>query len=144
MPRTLLAVIAVVALAAGACGGDEEVRVDDAWARTSPRMADAGAAYLRITSPDADRILSASVSPSIAAAVEVHETVMTGDAMAMQQVESIELPAGETVSLEPGGYHVMLLQLADPLEVGEVFDLTLMLENAGEVTVAVEVRDEAP
>ncbi|MCU0259634.1 MAG: copper chaperone PCu(A)C [Ilumatobacteraceae bacterium] len=65
-------------------------------------------------------------------------------AMVMQQIPFLELPADETVSLEPGGYHVMLLQLAEPLEVGDTFDATLVFESADPVVVSVEVRDEAP
>ncbi|MEZ5181952.1 MAG: copper chaperone PCu(A)C [Acidimicrobiales bacterium] len=66
---------------------------------------------------------------------------MGGGAMTMQPVDSIELPAGEEVSLEPGGYHIMLLDLVAPLEVGDTFEITLTFENAGEVTVTAEVRD---
>ena len=65
-------------------------------------------------------------------------------AMTMQEVAAIALPAGETVSLEPGGLHVMLLDLPEPLEAGEEFELTLTLEDGEELVVGVEVRDEAP
>ncbi|MEZ5406983.1 MAG: copper chaperone PCu(A)C [Acidimicrobiales bacterium] len=66
-------------------------------------------------------------------------------AMVMQEVKGgLEIPAGETVELAPGGYHVMLMELAEPLKEGATFDLTLTFENAGEKTVNVEVRTEAP
>jgi copper(I)-binding protein len=138
--------IAVIALAVAACGGDGGVlEIDGVWARTSPRNVNAGAAYMQITSPEADRLMDVAVPSGVARRAELHETAMgEGDVMTMQQVEAIELPAGETVSLEPGGHHVMLLELAEPLEVGETFDLTLTLEGAGEITIAVEVRNEAP
>ena len=61
--------------------------------------------------------------------------------MTMQEVESIEFPAGETVVFEPGGYHVMLLGLVEPLEVGDTFDVTLLFESGAEQTVTVEVRE---
>lgn len=61
--------------------------------------------------------------------------------MTMQEVDSIDLPAGEAVVFEPGGYHVMLLGLASPLEVGDTFDLTLMFESGASETVTVEVRE---
>lgn len=63
------------------------------------------------------------------------------EGMTMQPVSAIDVPAGETVVLEPGGYHVMLLELVEPLEEGQTFDLTLTFEQAGEITVPVEVRD---
>lgn len=64
--------------------------------------------------------------------------------MQMREVGSIELPAGEAIALEPGGLHVMLLDLPEPLETGSTFDLTLDFETAPDMVVSVEVRDEAP
>ncbi|MEM9037354.1 MAG: copper chaperone PCu(A)C [Actinomycetota bacterium] len=174
--RLLAAGLIVPALALAACGDDEDaasIEVASAWARTSPMMAEAGAAYMQISSEETTSVVGASVDPSVAGSVELHETVMGGDmamdddmatedddehdhddgehdhgdgemAMTMQQVSAIDVPAGETVSLEPGGLHVMLLDLPDPLEAGEEFDITLTLEDGEEVVVGVEVRDEAP
>ena len=64
-----------------------------------------------------------------------------GGAMMMQEIEAIEVPAGGSVSLEPGGIHIMLLELAEPLEAGTSFDLTLILDDGEEHQVSVEVRD---
>ena len=75
---------------------------------------------------------------------EIHETAMEDGAMSMREVGEIALPAGTTVNLEPGGYHIMLLDLARPLSVGDKFDVTLTFETAGEQVVEVEVREEAP
>ena len=65
-------------------------------------------------------------------------------AMVMQQVATIALPAGETVTLEPGGYHLMFIDLVAPLEVGQSFTVTLTFAEAGEREVTFEVRDSAP
>jgi periplasmic copper chaperone A len=155
---TLLAALAL-ALGAAACGNDDdatdtagpddeataEVTVEDAWARTSPMMATNGAAYMVLTSTVDDRLVAASVDEVVAATAEVHETAMdeeTGE-MAMREVDGIDLPAGVAVTLEPGGYHVMLLDLASPLEPGTTIEVTLTFEEAGEQTVTVEVRDTA-
>ena len=159
----LVASLAVAALSVGACGGGDEISIDRAWARNSPAMATAGAVYMDITSDADDKLVGASVDSSIAGTVEVHEVVMadmgddsmssddsmvteegTGGAMTMQPVESIDLPAGETVSLMPGGYHIMLLDLAAPLELGDTISVTLMFEQTDDMTVDVEVRDSAP
>jgi periplasmic copper chaperone A len=171
--RARLTVAAVAAVTLAACGGGDTagIEIDGAWARTSPAMADTGAAYMQITAAEADALVSASVDASVAGTVEIHEVVpadgaMTDDsmgdhsmsddsmsddsmaegmgAMMMQEIEELTLPAGDTVSLEPGGYHVMLLDLPDPLETGETFDLTLTFANAGELVVSVEVREDAP
>ena len=64
--------------------------------------------------------------------------------MVMQEVESIALPAGAAVELKPGGYHIMLMELAKPLEVGTVIKITLVFEKAGEITLEFPVLDEAP
>ena len=70
--------------------------------------------------------------------------MMGSGEMVMQEVESIAIPAGEAVELKPGGYHVMLIDLVAPLEIGQEFDVVLTFANAGEVTVTVVVADEAP
>lgn len=139
-----------------------DVEITGAWARTSPSMASMGAAYMTIASAGGDRLLGASVDASIAAAAEVHEVVMemgsdtsmsmgsdttmamNSGEMTMREVESVEIPAGESVVLQPGGYHVMLIDLVAPLEVGSTFDVVLTFETAGDVVVTVEVRDDAP
>jgi hypothetical protein len=154
-----MALAIALALAVTACGGDTGgVQIDGAWVRTSPSMATAGAAYMNITVNEDDQLLSASVDSSIAATAEVHETVMAAQAgesmsddtvegmgeMMMLPVDAIALPAGETVALEPGGYHIMLLDLAAPLETGNSIALTLAFANAGERVVTVEIRDSAP
>lgn len=164
----LLSSVVAVTMTPSGCGGGSEtgVTVDEAWARTSPAMATTGAAYLAITAGEDDELVGASVDSSIAASAEIHETVMADDAMAddsmgdqsdgeahamegmgemtMQEVDGIPLPAGETVSLEPGGYHIMMFDLVEPLEAGATFDMTLTFANAGEQVVTVEVRDDAP
>ncbi|MCB2223997.1 MAG: copper chaperone PCu(A)C [Actinobacteria bacterium] len=140
------AVAVLVALAAAACGSaDPGVTVEGAWARPSPAMADAGAVYLDLTAASDDELIAAEVDPSIAGVVEIHETAMSDDGtMAMQEVGSIDLPGGTTVSLEPGGYHIMLLHLPRPLENGETFSLTLGFAESDSVQVTVEVREDAP
>ncbi|MEZ5234718.1 MAG: copper chaperone PCu(A)C [Acidimicrobiales bacterium] len=165
--------------AAGAeAPADGAITVEGAWARTSPAAATNGAAYLTLTAAEDDALVGASVDPSVAAVVQVHETVMAegsgstmagmsestgstmsgmahdddedhgasmGDgAMTMREVEKIDLPAGEAVELKPGGYHIMLMELAEPLEKGSTIDITLMFENAAEMTISVPVQDAAP
>lgn len=141
------------------CGGETTggITVEGAWARSSAAVASAGAAYLEITNNgEADALVGASVDPSVAATVEIHETLMmagttgdmgsptTGGMMTMQPVDEIALPSGETVSLEPGGYHVMLLDLAAPLETGSTITITLSFANADDLTVTADVLETAP
>lgn len=154
----LLALGLAAALVAAGCGsddGDGGITVTGAWSRKSPMVANAAAVYLdvRNTGDADDQLVSASVPPTVAKKVELHETVaetpatMTGATtmpgaapmMTMKPVEAIDLPAGRTVQLKPGGYHIMLLDVAD-LRVGSTFELTLEFANAGKTTTEVEVR----
>jgi copper(I)-binding protein len=156
----LVASIGLVAVVA-ACGDDSAsgVSIDDPWARTSARMQDAGAVYFTLTGGDSgDSLIGVSVSSDVAAMAEIHETIMSdmgdsgdmgdmgessdmGGAMTMQAVDAVAFGAGEAVVFAPGGYHVMLMDLVDPLETGDMFDLTFMFQNEGQVTVMVEVRE---
>ena len=144
LARLALVVISLVALVglAGCGGSGGSIKVSDAWARPSMGMDRAGAAYLVISNEgdEGDVLLGAS-SPA-AATVEVHETTMDADgAMVMQPVGSLEIPAGETVRLEPGSYHLMLIELTGELTVGGEIEITLSFENAGEIMVSAEVRE---
>ena len=72
------------------------------------------------------------------------ETTTTAPMMEMVHVDSIKIPAGKTVALEPGGYHIMLMDLVNPLENGSKIKVTLTFKTAGEIVVDAEVRDSAP
>lgn len=137
----------------------EGITIEKQWARTSPMATDMGAAYMELTSPVDDVLTDVSVDASVAGMTQIHETVMEDEmsessemssgttaapAMMMQEVDEIALPAGEKVSLAPGGYHVMLMKLVAPLKVGTEIVVTLTFKNAGDVTVTVPVLDEAP
>jgi len=94
----------------------------------------------------ADRLIEVSVPTSVAAVTQIHESMMTEDEdgedmMMMQEVGSIDIPADGEAVLEPGGFHIMLMQLAEPLEVGNEFTVTLTFETADQVDVTVEIRE---
>jgi periplasmic copper chaperone A len=115
------------------------IRIIEPWARASAGMATVGAAYMTIenTGATADRLIEAA-SPA-AETVELHTHIVEGDIMRMRAVEGIDLPPGETVELQPGGLHVMLIGLGAPLEMGEYIPLTLTFAEAGTTTVEVEI-----
>ena len=96
------------------------------------------------TGKSADRLLS--VDSPIAAEAQLHEHVMQGDLMKMQQVPSVEIPAGGTVTFAPMAYHVMLLNPSDRslLSDGKRFPMTLHFQKAGDVSVEVAVQKKAP
>jgi copper(I)-binding protein len=182
-PARLAALLAVVVIA-GACGSGSSsasgssagsvtagsIEISDAWARTSPMVSGAGAAYMVIknTGSEADALLGGS-SPA-AKSVEVHETYLveespaasmgmgdmespeasmdggmgsgsSGAMMGMRRIESLEIPAGGTVELKPGGYHIMMIELTAPLAAGEKIEITLNFAKAGDVKVTADVKD---
>jgi copper(I)-binding protein len=131
--------------------------IEDAWARQSPigQMGDGmgegmqgtmaparGAAYMviRNTGTEDDALIGAS--SDIAMTTEVHESYMEGETMMMRRVDRIEVPAGGEVVLQPGGYHVMFIDLKEPLQPGTSVEITLQFEKAGEIAVQAEVREQ--
>lgn len=152
--KKLVVVLSALALFATACSTSGPIAADDAWARESAMMQSAAAVYMDLTADEDDVLVSASVDSSVAPTVEIHETTemdddMSGDdddmggggMMQMVPVDEVDLPAGETISLEPGGLHIMLLDLVEPLEIGQEFDLDLEFESGETLSVTVEVRE---
>jgi copper(I)-binding protein len=129
-----------------AAAAPDSVSVSEAWARATPAHAHMGAIYLNLLAATGDRLLQASVPHSVSGEAQLHETVVQhdssggGDTMKMRQVSSIELPAGQTIRLEPGGFHVMLIDLKHGLKAGDKLSLTLRFERAGTRKVTAEVR----
>jgi periplasmic copper chaperone A len=100
-----------------------DVTIADAWVRGTVPGQKATGAFMQITSPT-DAALVAAASP-VAKTVEIHEMKMDGGMMRMRAVPQIPLPAGKPVPLAPGGYHVMLMDLAQPLKEGDSVTVTL-------------------
>lgn len=116
--------------------GDLEIYAPRAMAGMTGQTT-GGFLTIRNTGTTADRLLGASCGA--AAMTEVHETVMDGDVMRMRKVQAIEIPAGGMVELKHGGYHIMLMDLKQDVKAGETTTCTLKFENAGEVTVTLNV-----
>ena len=130
----------VLALAGAAVSADPaSVRVDAAWSRALPPVSENGAAYVTVTNLGAEADALVGVDTPMAERAELHEHVMQDGLMKMRKVESVALPPGDRVAMEPGGLHVMLMKLAHPLAEGERFALTLHFSNAPDVTVNVAV-----
>ena len=144
--RTLTTAIAVTLFAQTAIAHDFKVGdlvIDHPVAFATFSSAMSGAGYLSVTNNGAqdDRLIGIEAGfPR----VMLHTTEMDGDIATMPHVEGIAVPAGETIRLVPGGFHIMFMGLnGNPLIEGETFDATLEFENAGTVDVVfnVEARD---
>lgn len=107
---------------------------------TAPGMK-VGAALMGLHADQTDKLVSAT-SP-VAARVEIHNMSEENGIMKMRKVDSVELPADQTVALSPSGYHIMLMDLKEPLKAGTEFPLTLTFENSKPVEVEVEVKSRS-
>jgi copper(I)-binding protein len=130
-------VVSVVGLAGNAWS---QVTVSDAWVRGTVKGQTATGAFMSLKSP-ADVVLKRAES-SVADKVEIHEMKMDGNVMRMKAVPQLELPAGKTVDLGPGGYHVMLTGLKKPLAKGDKVALKLHFEGRDKKAQVVEVQAE--
>lgn len=124
-PTTLALLCLLTSLAAQA-GGAIDIR--NAWARATAPGQEVGAAYMDLKSV-ADAVLVKAESPA-ADFVEIHQMSMKNGAMKMRMLEKMPLPAGKVVKLEPGGFHLMLIDLKQPLEAGKKVELTLHIKDS--------------
>lgn len=129
------ALFGLVGVAAAQTG---QVEITDPWARATPAGASAAAIYLSLTAPAADHLVS--VSTPAAKQADLHTMTMDNGVMKMRPVPGgIDLPAGQKVTLKPGGMHIMLTALAGPLREGDSIPLMLEFAKSGrrEITVPV-------
>lgn len=134
--------LALLALAASLCSlaAQAQVQVQDAWVRATVAQQKATGAFMKLTAASDLRLVSAS-SPAVPM-VEVHEMAMEGSVMKMRQIQALDLPAGKTVELKPGGYHVMLMGLTQAMTAGSKLPLSLVFEDKSGKRQTVEVSAE--
>lgn len=126
-------------------GAAAALAVGQAWARATPGGAKVGAGYLDIINGTAagDVLLSVTAA-AVAGKTEIHEMTHDDGVMKMRELaDGLPVAAGQTVSLAPGGLHIMFLDLKEPLTAGQTFDLELTFKSAGKITVPVTVGDVA-
>jgi len=102
--------------------------IEGAWVRATVPGQRATGAFMRITAREPMQLVS--VSTPVAAVAALHEMKLEGDVMQMRAVDKLDLPPGKVVELKPGGYHLMLQDLKQPLQAGTTVPLTLVLRNA--------------
>jgi periplasmic copper chaperone A len=137
--RILVFTLVIVLLLSGCSAPTAEgVEIQDAWMRPAARGGN-GAVYFAIHSSAAEELIR--VSSDVAEAVEMHESKMSGDVMEMRQMQSVPLGAGEEVIFEPGGLHVMLVNLRQDLNAGDEIDITLHFKNYQDIPLRVPVQD---
>ncbi|MEN5304098.1 copper chaperone PCu(A)C [Pseudomonas sp. TWI628] len=132
-----LAAIALLGLTLPALA---QTTVSDAWVRASVPHQPSTGAFMTLTASTDSKLVG--VASPVAKTVQVHEMTMNGDVMGMKEVKAVELPAGKPVSLDPNGYHVMLMGLTQQVKEGEKVPLTLTIEDAKGAKETVEVQAE--
>ncbi len=150
MRKLALEVLTAIALTLGSILAStpgvlaNDVMVKGAFARASAvPTAKAGAVYMTLSNQAAapDKLLQ--ITTDSAASAEVHETAEKDGVATMRPISSLEIPAGGSVELKPGGYHIMLMGLKAPLKKGGMIMLQLKFEHAGMVDVMAHVGDVA-
>ena len=137
--RTSLIVISAAAAAASVPAW-AQVEVKSAWVRGTVAAQKTTGAYMEISSARGASLVGAE--STAAGAVEVHEMSMDKNVMRMRAVPKLDLPAGKTVELKPGGHHMMLIDLKRPLKKGDSVPLRLKIENKDRTVSTVEVKAE--
>jgi copper(I)-binding protein len=139
-----IAAVAAFALMASFARAEDvkagDLVISQAWSRATPNGAKVGGSYLTIenkgTAPD--KLIGAS--SDVAASIQVHEMSMTDGTMKMRPIEGgLTIDPGKTVKLAPGGYHLMMMDLKNPLKQGDKLAITLEFEKAGKVPVSFDV-----
>jgi periplasmic copper chaperone A len=138
-----LSIAATLALIVAAAPAWAQVSVSQAWVRGTVQGQKATGVFMQLKSADGAALVAAE-SP-VAGVVEIHEMKMDNNVMKMRAVPKLDLPAGQAVDLKPGGYHVMLMNLKQPLKKGDSVQIKLKFQGKDgkpqEVEVKAEVRD---
>lgn len=135
MKRFTLITFVIAAFSAPALA---QVEIRDPWVRGTVSQQKASGAFMQIRSAKKARLVE--IRSPVAGVVEIHEMRMEKDVMRMRAVRGLDLPAGKTVELKSGGYHVMLLGLKQQLKAGDTVPLTLVIEGADRKRETVEVQ----
>jgi hypothetical protein len=117
-----------------------DVTITDAWVKATAPGQTTAAAYLKIKSDAPAKLIG--ISSPVAKAVQIHEIKVQDNVMHMRPIDSLDLPAGKTVELKPGAYHIMLENIAEPLKQGATVPLILTIEGTDMQRQSIEVKAE--
>jgi periplasmic copper chaperone A len=138
-PRARLYAVLMALVASCVVAQTPALLVLDAWTRQVPGS-DVAAAYLTLRNPTTQPVTIVSIESPLAEHAMIHETKTVGGQSQMRPHEQLVIAPGQTVKFEPGGLHVMLMGLRQPVPVGKSFPLVLLLADGTKVQVAAVVR----
>ena len=124
--------------------GSQDIVVEDAWARASIGKNRPGAVYMTVLNTGTDPVTLLGLETPLAMMLDIHRTTTNVNGVSsMAPAGEITIAPGETLSLEPGGLHAMLMQLQTPMVEGESFSMTLTFDDGGTVSVEVPILGRA-
>ena len=138
--QTLVALVIIIGFFEASVAGSDKVLIEDAWSRTSIGTSRPGVAYMKIRNTGDVVVTLIGISTDIALKTQIHRTSTNNQGVSsMAPVGEIEIAPGETVTLEPGGLHAMLMGLQRKMKEGESFFMTLVFSDGGEVAVEIPI-----
>ncbi len=127
-----------IAFALASVATQAQTTVTDPWVRGTVATQKATGMFVQLTSAQGGKLVAGS-SP-VAGRVEIHEMAVVDGVMRMREISALDLPAGKTVELKPGGFHVMLMDLKQPMKAGDIVPVTLVIEGADKKRETLEVK----
>jgi periplasmic copper chaperone A len=147
MNRTIASALLVSAFLTSPWAQAQALDIDNAWIRPTVAGQQGTGGFMLLRSKDGVTLTGVSAPASVGTA-ELHEMKMDGDVMRMRAIETLAVPAGQTVTLKPGGYHLMLVGLRAPLPQGAQVSVTFSFKDAkgkpGKLEVKIPVAASAP
>jgi copper(I)-binding protein len=138
---TAVPILGLALLAGAPAQTQGDAKVDDPWVRPTVAAQRTTGAFMRIASAGGARLVG--VSSPVAGHAELHEMRMDGNVMRMRPVPYIEVPAGKVAELKPGGFHVMLFELKQPVQEGQAVPLILEFEDGRKQRFSLQVQAKA-
>ena len=137
------ALITLLLISTATYGNDaiEKLMIDNPTYKTTPPGIENSAAYFNIMNHSHKDIQLMGASSDVAKITEIHEHTMSNGTMKMQKVQSITIPAHSSIVFEPGGYHIMLIGVKQPIQTGDKASITLMFDNGKTKVVEVKATD---
>lgn len=136
--QLILASALALSFASGAALAQTQVEVKDAWVRATVPQQKTTGAFMQLNAKQDARLVE--VRSPVAGAVEIHEMSMENNIMRMRAVPGVDLPAGKSVDLKPGGYHIMLINLKQPINAGALVPVTLVIEGKDKKRENIELQ----
>ncbi len=121
-----------------------DLQINGAWVKLAPPGAKANAAYLQFYNPDKQTVVIESISANCCAHLMLHRTRYENDRAIMEHVDQLTIPAQGHVDLVPGGLHIMLVNAAQPLVVGDNIEMQLHFSNGQQQTIQLPVKADGP